>query len=116
MEPVAPRGSRLACMVKSMDGCQGTFDVHPGTAPRSIEKVDPIQWDKEPQKPIQLAMFTTIGDMGMTGQLIRVNAEQWQALADAKIEKFFYASILWGGSPFKVIEDAQMMAKMAKKK
>lgn len=106
-----PRGQRLACMVKSMDGCQGTFDVHPGTAPKSIAKVDPVTWDKEPQKGIQEAMFTIIGDMGMTGQLIRLNSYQWQALADAKIENFFYASILWGGSPFKVVEDAQMMAK-----
>jgi hypothetical protein len=56
-------------------------------------------------------MFTIIGDMGMTGQLIRLNSYQWQAITDAKIEKFFYASILWSGNPFRVVEDAQMMAK-----
>lgn len=106
-----PRGQRLACMVKSMDGCQGTFDVHPGEAPKSISKIDPITWDKEPQKPIQEAMFTIIGDMGMTGQLIRVNSYQWQALTAAKLENFFYISILWSGNPFKVLEDAQMMIK-----
>ena len=106
-----PRGQRLACMVKSMDGCQGTYDVHPGEAPKSIAKIDAISWDKEPQKPIQEAMFTIIGDMGMTGQLIRVNSYQWQALTEAKLENFFYISILWSGNPFKVLEDAQMMVK-----
>ena len=107
-----PRGQRLACMVKSMDGCQGTFDVYPGEAQKSIARIDEITWDKQPQKPgIQEAMFTIIGDMGMTGQLIRLNSYQWQALTDAKIEKFFYASILWSGNPFKVVEDAQLMTK-----
>ena len=105
-----PRGSRLACSVKSMDGCQGSFNVYPGEAPRSIARIEPVKWDKEPQKPIQEGMFTVIGDMGMTGQLIRVNSYQWQALLDAKLEQFFYAAILWSGNPFKVIEDAKMMA------
>ena len=106
-----PRGQRLACCLKSMDGCQGTFDVHPGEAEKSIAKIDPVTWDKEPEKGIQEAMFTIIGDMGMTGQLIRLNSYQWQALVDAKIEKFLYISILWSGNWFKVVEDAQMMAK-----
>lgn len=106
-----PRGSRLACSVKSLDGCHGSYDVYPGEAPKSIDKVDPIKWDKEPQQGIQEGMFTVIGDMGMTGQLIRVNTAQWQALVDAKLEKFFYAAILWSGSPFKVIADAEMMLK-----
>ena len=107
-----PRGQRLACMVKSMDGCQGTFDVPPGTAEKSIAEIGPITWDKPPEKPgIQEAMFTIIGDMGMTGQLIRLNSYQWAAITEAKIEKFFYASILWSGNWFKVVEDAQMMTK-----
>jgi len=94
-----------------MDGCNGSYDVYPGEAPKSIAKIDPIKWDKEPEKPIQEAMFTVIGDMGMTGQLIRVNSYQWQALKEAKLESFFYASILWSGSPFKIIADAEMMTK-----
>ena len=106
-----PRGQRLACMVKSMDGCQGTFDVYPGTEPKSIAKIDPITWDKEPAKPIQEAMFTIIGDMGMTGQLIRLNSYQWAAITEAKLEKFLYTSILWSGNWFKVVEDALMMTK-----
>ncbi len=107
-----PRGHRLACMIKSMDGCQGTFDVHPGAAEKSIEKIDPVSWDKPPQKTgIQEAMFTIIGDMGMTGQLIRLNSYQWQAVTEAKLEKFLYISILWSGNWFKVVEDAQMMTK-----
>ena len=32
-------------------------------------------------------------------------------LTAAKVENFFYAAILWGKSPFKVIEDAQFMLK-----
>ena len=33
-------------MIKSMDGCQGTFDVHPGTAEKSIDKIDPVEMSK----------------------------------------------------------------------
>ena len=32
-------------------------------------------------------------------------------MVEAKIEKFLYISILWSGNWFKVVEDAQMMAK-----
>ena len=39
---------------------------------------------------------------------------QWRALADAKLETFFYGAILWGKSPFRVIEDAQLMLKRGK--
>jgi len=45
---------------------------------------------------------------------VLINQYQWKALQDAKLEKFFYAAMLWGKSPFKVIEDAQMMLKRAK--
>jgi hypothetical protein len=110
-----PRGNRLACSVRSLDGCLGSYDVYPGEQPNSVAKVDPIKWDREPQKGIQEGAFTVIGDMGMTGQVILVNHYQWRALAAAKLEIFFYAAILWGKSPFKVIADAEFMAKRAGK-
>jgi len=55
-----------------------------------------------------------IGDLGMTGQVVLINQYQWKALHDAKLEKFFYAAMLWGRSPFKVIEDAQLILKRGK--
>jgi hypothetical protein len=109
-----PRGSRLACSLRSQDGSSGSYDVYPGEQPGSIAKVEPVRWDKPPQKPVQQGAFTIIGDLGMTGQVILVNQYQWQALADAKLEQFFYGAILWGKSPFKVIEDAQMILKRGK--
>lgn len=110
-----PRGNRLACSVRSLDGCLGSYDVHPGEQPNTVAQVDPVKWDREPRLGIQEGAFTLIGDMGMTGQVILVNHYQWRALAEAKLEKFFYAAILWGRSPFKVIEDAQFMLKRAAK-
>ena len=109
-----PRGSRLICSVKSVDGAQGSYDVYPGEQPNSISKVDPIKWNKPTDKPIIEGAFTVMGDFGMTGQVILVNQYQWRALTDAKLETFFYGAILWGKSPFKVIEDAQMMLKRGK--
>ena len=106
-----PRGSRLACSLRSQDGCHGSFDVFPGEQPGSISRVDPVKWDKPPQKAVLEGAFTVIGDLGMTGQVILVNQYQWQALNAAKLETFFYGAILWGRSPFKVIDDAQMMLK-----
>jgi len=106
-----PRGSRLACSLKTVDGCHGSFDVTPGEQPGSVATVGPVAWNKAPQKPVQEGAFTVIGDLGMTGQVILVNSYQWRALVDAKLEKFFYGAILWGKSPFKVIEDAQLMLK-----
>lgn len=106
-----PRGSRLACSLTSMDGCRGSFDAYPGAAPKSIEKIEPVRWDKAPQQPVHGGMFSLIGDMGMTGELIRVNAHQWRSLTEAGLEKFFYVDILCSGHPFKVIEDAQRMTK-----
>ena len=73
-----------------------------------------ISWNKPPEKPVQEGAFTVIGDLGMTGQVILVNQYQWRALTDAKLEKFFYAALLWGKSPFKVIEDAQLILKRGK--
>jgi len=53
--------------------------------------------------------FTVIGDFGMTGQVILLNQAQWQALTETKLVTFFFGALLWGKSPFKVIEDAQLM-------
>ncbi|MGH8746397.1 MAG: hypothetical protein ACREUK_07895, partial [Burkholderiales bacterium] len=96
-----PRGSRLACSLRSQDGCHGSFDVHPGEQPGSISQVGPVKWDKQPQKPVLEGHFTVIGDLGMTGQVVMINQYQWQALNAAKLEIFFYGAILWGRSPFK---------------
>ena len=106
-----PRGSRLACSLRSQDGCHGSFDVFPGEQPGSISRVDPVKWDKPPQKPVLEGAFTVIGDLGKTGQAIVINQDQWQALNAAKLETCFYGAILWGRSPFKVIDDAQVMLK-----
>ncbi|MDH4191919.1 MAG: hypothetical protein OEW21_17160 [Betaproteobacteria bacterium] len=109
-----PRGSRLACSLRTQDGCNGSYDVTPGEQPGSIAKVDPVSWDKPPQKPVQQGAFSVIGEMGMTGQVILVNQYQWAALQQAKLEQFFYGAILWGKSPFKVIEDAETIVKRGK--
>ena len=109
-----PRGNRLACTLKTVDGAQGSFDVTPGEQPDSVASIEPVKWNKASDKPVLEGAFTVIGDMGMTGQVILVNQYQWRALAEAKLEKFFYGAILWGKSPFKVIEDAQRMAKRGK--
>lgn len=109
-----PRGSRLICTLKTVDGCQGSYDVTPGEQPNTIASVSPVAWDKPPEKPVLEGAFTIIGDLGMTGQVILVNQYQWRSLIEAKLEQFFYGAILWGKSPFKVIEDAQMMLKRGK--
>ena len=74
-----PRGNRLACTVKSVDGAQGSFDVYPGEHARQRLRIDPMKWDRPTDKPIQEGAFTVIGDMGMTGQIIVVNSYQWNA-------------------------------------
>jgi hypothetical protein len=106
-----PRGQRLACSLRTVDGCVGAYDVFPGEAPKSIAKVGSVQWDREPAKEVLEAAFSIIGDMGMTGHMVRVNQLQWRALTKVKLEEPFYASILWGGNPLKVLEDATMLAK-----
>jgi hypothetical protein len=106
-----PRGQRLACSLRTVDGCTGAYDVYPGETPKSVSKVDPVKWDREPQKEVLEAAFSIIGDMGMTGHMIRVNQYQWRSLTKAKLEEPFYASILWGGNPLKVVEDATILAK-----
>jgi hypothetical protein len=109
-----PRGNRLACMLRSLDGCNASYDVVPGEQPNSIARVEPAKWDKPPQKAVQQATFTIIGEFGMTGQVIVLDAQQWEMLQAAKLEQFFYAAILWGKSPFKVVEDAKMLLRRSK--
>ena len=70
-----------------------------------------MQWDKPPQREVQQAMFSLIGDMGMTGTVVVLNQYQWRALASAKLVEPFYAAILWGASPMKVVEDAMLLSK-----
>lgn len=106
-----PRGGRLVCSLRSIDGCLGAYSAFPGETPKSIASVEEVKWDKPPEKEVQQATFSIIGDMGMTGQVLLVNQYQWRALTDAKMESFFYAAILWGGNPHKVIDDATLMAK-----
>ena len=109
-----PRGNRLACSVKAVDGAVGSFDVFPGEEENSVSRVEPIKWNKETAGIVSEGAFSLIGDLGMTGRVILVNQYQWRALADAKIEKFFYAAILWGKNPFKVVDDANPLLKRGK--
>jgi len=112
--PAKPRGSRVACSLRTSDGANGIFSVYPGTESKTLDHKDEIKWDKTPTGPVVQGVFTIIGEMGMTGQVIVVKQEQWKALADAKLEKFFFGAILWDKSPFKVIEDAQLILKRGK--
>jgi len=106
-----PRGQRLACSLRSADGCVGSYDAYPGDAPKSVAKVDPVKWDKPPQQEVVDAAFSIIGEMGMTGHIVRLNAQQWKALNHVKLIEPFYAAMLWGGNALKVAEDAMMLAK-----
>lgn len=47
-----PPGQRLACTLRSQDGCMGTFDVTVGEKEGTVSKVEPIKWNKELQKPV----------------------------------------------------------------
>jgi hypothetical protein len=106
-----PRGTRMAASLRTSDGVSGVFSVTPGEAPKSIESVEPVTWDKPPSGKVVEGAFTVIGELGMTGQIILLNGYQWEALTQAKLETHFYAAILWGGSPLKVVEDAQFFNK-----
>ena len=108
---MTPRGNRLACSFKSIDGCVGSYSVFPGEAPRSISSVEPVKWDRETTKEVLQAAFSIIGEMGMTGTMVVLNQYQWRAVISAKLEQPFYAAMLWGGNPLKVVEDAAMIAK-----
>jgi hypothetical protein len=106
-----PRGTRLACSLRTSDGSNGVFSVYPGETPKSISGTEPIKWDKEPAGQVVQGMFTVIGEMGMTGQIILLDEEKWRALTKTNLTQHFYAAILWGGSPLKVAEDALLMAR-----
>jgi hypothetical protein len=108
---VNPRGGRLACTLKSRDGCVGAFSVYPGETPKSVAKVEEVLWSSPPQKEIAEGVFYLIGEMGMTGTIAHLNTYQWRALTQAKLEQHFYAAVLWGLNPMKVVEDAERMSK-----
>jgi hypothetical protein len=57
------------------------------------------------------AAFSIIAEMGMTGHMVRLNQYQWRALNQVKLVEPFYAAMLWGGNPMKVVEDAAMLSK-----
>ena len=78
--PMKPRGTRLACSVRTSDGCNGVYSVIPGEAPKSLAAVEPIKWDREPTGEVVQGAFTVIGEMGMTGQIVLLDAEKWRAL------------------------------------
>lgn len=105
-----PRAQRLACSLRSIDGCTGTYSVLPGSEPRSIEAVEPVVWDRPAEREVQQAMFTLIGEMGMTGTLLLLNQYQWRALNATGLQEPFYAALLWGGNALKVVEDAALLA------
>lgn len=106
-----PRGTRLACSLRTSDGCNGVYSVYPGEAPKSIGGVEPVKWDREPTGHVVQGMFTVIGEMGMTGQIILLDEEKWRALTKTQLEQHFYGAILWGGTPMKVVEDALLMSR-----
>jgi len=108
---VKPRGTRLAASLRTSDGVSGVFSVIPGDTPKSIATVEPVTWDKPPAGKVVEGAFTVIGELGMTGQIILLNGYQWEALNQAKLQNHFYAAILWGGTPLKVVDDAQFMLK-----
>jgi hypothetical protein len=109
--PAKPRGSRVACSLRSSDGASGVYSVFPGTEAKSIGTVEPVKWDKQPAGPVTQGVFTIIGEMGLTGQVILLDQPKWEALLKAKLEIHFYAAMLWGGTPLKVVDDAVVMAK-----
>lgn len=107
-----PRGERIACMIETDDGTRGVFSVHAGAEPHSVERVDPVEWGNEnPSGNVKLAMFSLVGEMGMTGQIVRVTGEEWAALMHANALLGFYSTILWGGGPLKIVQAAMVARK-----
>jgi hypothetical protein len=109
--PAKPRGSRVACSLRTGDGATGVYSVFPGEQPKTLGNVEAVKWDKQPTGPVTQAVFTIIGEMGMTGQVILLDQAKWEALKKADLEQHFYAALLWGGTPLKVVDDAVLMAK-----
>jgi hypothetical protein len=102
-----PRGERIACMVETADGARGVYSVFAGSEPQSIDRIDPVEWgEKKPSGRVKLAMFSVIAEMGMTGQTIRITGPEWLALMRTDQMQNFYATILWGGGPLKVVQEA----------
>ena len=106
---MTPKGVRLGCSLKTLDGCTGTYSVFPGEAPKSVASVETVTWDRLPDQEVREASFFVVGDMGMTGILVLLNTEQWRNLTRMKLESFFYAAMLWGSDPMKIVEDATRM-------
>jgi hypothetical protein len=109
--PTKPRGTRLACSLRVGNGANGVYSVYPGAEPKSIGNVEAVKWDKDPAGPVVQGVFTIIGEMGMTGQVILVDQAKWDALQKTKLVNHFYVALLWGGTPLKVVDDAVLMAK-----
>lgn len=106
-----PRGSRLACSLRTSDGAKGVYSVYPGEAPKTLGMIEPVAWDRAPDGQVLQGAFTVIGEMGMTGQIILLDQEKWRALEKTNLAQHFYIVMLWGGLPLKVVEDALMMAR-----
>jgi len=109
--PVKPRGTRIACSLRTSDGASGVYSVHPGRSPKSVGEVEPVKWDRQPAGHVVQGAFTIIGEMGMTGQVIMLDQAKWDALKSANLERHFYAAMLWGGAPLKVVDDALLMSR-----
>jgi hypothetical protein len=108
---MTPRGDRLACTLRTLDRCQGTFSVFAGDQPGTVGIIEPVAWDQPPKREVLEAVFTLFQDLGMTGRIIMLNQYQWRALAQAKLEAFFFAAIIWGKNPYKVVEDAETITR-----
>ncbi len=107
-----PRGERIACMIETDDGARGVFSVLAGAEPNSVERVDPVEWGGDkPRGDVKLAMFSLVGEMGMTGQIVRITGEEWAALMHANALHGFYSTILWGGGPLKIVQAAVAVRK-----
>ena len=59
---IKPRGERLVCSLKSLDGSVGAYSVFPGAEPKSIARVEDVVWDKAPAKDVMQGSFSVIGE------------------------------------------------------
>jgi hypothetical protein len=109
--PAKPRGTRVACSLRTSDGANGVFSVYPGSEAKTLDRKDEIKWDKTPTGQVVQGVFTIIGEMGMTGQVILLDQAKWDALQKAKLVSHFFIALLWGGTPLKVVDDALVIVK-----
>jgi hypothetical protein len=93
------------------NGANGVYSVYPGGELKSIGNVEAVKWDKDPAGPVVQGVFTIIGEMGMTGQVILLDQAKWDALQKAKLVSHFFIALLWGGTPLKVVDDALVIVK-----